>query len=253
MHMKEYEQILEQMKRANVRYSMEQEDADYHNHTYREEQELLECVRAGDVGQARQIATLPELPYPREICHSEKRTEEYMAAIVVAVIARAAVEAGATSAESFTLSDVYLKKISEARDIEEIRALRVSAVIAYAELVAARKAKGKSGQHVEACKSYIAANIFKKISVGEIAEELSLNVNYLERIFKESEGITISRYILKEKIGRSKNLLVYSDRSIMEISEYLSFSSQSHFGKVFLQETGMTPRQYRQMKHMEGF
>ena len=248
-----HEDVLRQMKKANVRYQLEQEDSDYHNHTYREEQELLESIRAGDVEQVRRNAMLPELPYPREICHSEKRTEEYMAVIIVALIARAAVEAGVTSAESFTLSDVYLKKISEARDIEEIRTLRINASIAYAEMVAARKTRGKSGQHVEACKSYVAANIFKKLSVNDIAEELSLNVNYLERIFKESEGITISRYILKEKIGRAKNLLIYSDRSIMEISEYLGFSSQSHFGKVFLQETGMTPRQFRQANHMGGF
>ena len=245
--------VLRRMKKANARYQLEQADADYHNHTYWDEQELLSWIRAGDVEQVRKNAALPELPYPQEICYSEKRTEEYMAAIIVALIARTAVEAGVTSAESFTLSDVYLKKISEAKDIEEIRTLRINASIAYAELVAARKTRRKSGPYVEACKSYVAANIFKKISVKDIAEELALNANYLERIFKESEGITISRYILKEKIGRAKNLLVYSDRSIMEISDYLGFSSQSYFGKVFLQETGMTPRQFRQTEHMEGF
>ena len=65
--------------------------------------------------------------------------------------------------------------------------------------------------------------------------------------------MTIGRYIQKEKIARAKNLLVYSDRSILEISEYLCFNSQSHFGKVFKKETGMTPRQYRQENHLSGF
>ena len=42
-----------------------------------------------------------------------------------------------------------------------------------------------------------------------------------------------------------KTLLKYSEASLTEISEYLCFSSQSHFGKVFKVHKNMTPKQYR--------
>ena len=58
-------------------------------------------------------------------------------------------------------------------------------------------------------------------------------------------GIPISEYILNLKIEKAKNLLQYSDYSIVDISNYLAFSSQSHFIQVFQKKTGTTPHKYR--------
>ena len=250
---KGYGQIIDQMKRTHVEYTLEQEDDASDNHTYKEEQVLLEVIRHGDVERAKINVNVDFPKYPQAVSYSQKRNEEYMAVVVIALSARAAIEGGVTSQESFALSDVYLRRVAATQTIEDIIRVRNSAIISFTELVAARRAKKRSRSYVEDCKKYIASHIFKKISVSDIADELALNSVYLERIFKESEGISISRYIQKEKINRAQNLLVYSDRSIMEISDYLSFSSQSHFGKVFRQETGMTPRQYREVNHMTGF
>ena len=82
-------------------------------------------------------------------------------------------------------------------------------------------------------------------TVTDIAKHLNVNPDYLSHLFKKQENITIKRYILKEKIRRSRNLLQYSDYSIQEISFYLGFSSQSHFCKVFQEMTGETPGRYR--------
>lgn len=232
---------------------MAPEDAEKDSYPYREEQILLESVRRGEVEDVRRISDGDFPRYLRMIRDSERKTEEYISVAALTLVSRAAVEGGVSSAESFALADVYLGRIAQAKDKEELLEIRGSIAIAFTELVAGRRSRKKSGSYIEECKSYIAANIFRKLSVGDVAKELSLSPIYLERIFKESEGITISRYIQKEKIGRAKNLLVYSDRSILEISGYLGFNSQSHFGKVFREETGMTPKQYRMVHHMNGF
>ena len=52
----------------------------------------------------------------------------------------------------------------------------------------------------------------------------------------------IQDYILKFRIERAANLLKYSDASISEISDYVCFNSQSHFGSIFKQYMQMTPR-----------
>lgn len=51
--------------------------------------------------------------------------------------------------------------------------------------------------------------------------------------------------MLREKLRVAKNMLEYSDYSCTEIAGYLAFSQDSYFGKVFRQETGLTPTEYR--------
>ena len=241
-------------KKEYMEYLMEQEDDTISNHTYKLEQELLEIIKSGDVERVKENDRNNIFPdYPQLLNVYEKKNEEYMAVITVALAARAVIQAGISSSESFQISDVYLKKIARASDMESIRRVRAEALVTYAELVRARKKAGKAGLYAEECKRYIAAHIFKRITIKNVADALNVNAIYLERVFKESEGSTVGQYIRREKVGRAKNLLVYSDRSVMEIGEYLGFLSNSHFGQVFKKETGMTPKQYRLANRISGF
>ncbi|MBQ1609260.1 MAG: helix-turn-helix domain-containing protein, partial [Lachnospiraceae bacterium] len=65
-------------------------------------------------------------------------------------------------------------------------------------------------------------------------------------LFKSELGESASDYIRRLKIDKAKNLLRFSEFTMVEISSYLSFSSQSHFIKVFSEECGMTPKKYRE-------
>ncbi|MDO4492142.1 MAG: helix-turn-helix transcriptional regulator, partial [Lachnospiraceae bacterium] len=88
--------------------------------------------------------------------------------------------------------------------------------------------------------------LHERISVESIADELGYHPDYLSHLFKETQGIGLSQFIVREKITRARNLLVYSEYSYSEIASYLGFSSQSHFGAHFKKLTGYTPRQYRE-------
>ena len=65
-------------------------------------------------------------------------------------------------------------------------------------------------------------------------------------LFRRVEGITIQQYIRREKIRLAENLLRYSEYDVKSIAVYLAFCSQSHFGKVFKDQTGLTPTKYRE-------
>ena len=58
--------------------------------------------------------------------------------------------------------------------------------------------------------------------------------------------ISLTDYILREKTEEAKKLLRHTDKPILAVSEYLGFSSQSHFTRVFKKITGLTPGKYRQ-------
>lgn len=99
--------------------------------------------------------------------------------------------------------------------------------------------------HIRRCKNYIYSHLHDKLTVRSLAAALDLNANYLSGLFQKCEGISLSRYILREKIERAKNLLTYSEYSYIEIAAYLGFSSQSHLGTQFKNITGCTLHQYR--------
>ena len=62
----------------------------------------------------------------------------------------------------------------------------------------------------------------------------------------EETGESLTDFILKEKTEEAKRLLRYSDKSLTAISNYLGFSSQSHFSRVFKKYTQRTPGEYRE-------
>ena len=72
-------------------------------------------------------------------------------------------------------------------------------------------------------------------------------------MFKKHEHISLSDYILKEKIALVKNLLIYSNYTYSEIANYLGFSSQSHLGSRFKKETSYTMKEYRNLYQMKDF
>lgn len=242
------------IKKEWLDYSLDTEDIYEFNHTYKDELDILQYICNGDTEKVRNLCENKFPIYPNPLGYYEQKNEEYMAVITIAIVSRSVQAEGITSAESFKLSDYFLNQIMRAKSISEILKIRTNAILTYTNLVAERQQSSlKFNVYVDECKQYIAANIFKKLRVQDIANSIGINSIYLERIFKENVGTSITSYILKEKIERSKNLLIYSDRSITEISIYLSFSSESHFGKTFKRITGKTPNQYRCEHHISGF
>ena len=66
--------------------------------------------------------------------------------------------------------------------------------------------------------------------------------------FKEYTGMTIVQYQKKQKLTYATQLLVNSDYQITEIAEILEFDSFSHFLRIFKEQYGMTPKEYRKSR-----
>ena len=166
----------------------------------------------------------------------------------ITLASRTAVEAGVSVEKSFTMADNFIQQIEEIDNVVEVEAFKREAQRLYASAVAEEQ-KSETGGYknplIGEVKDYIFRHFHDTIQITDIAKHLNVNPDYLSHLFKKQENITIKRYILKEKIRRSRNLLQYSDYSIQEISFYLGFSSQSHFCKVFQEMTGETPGRYR--------
>ena len=80
---------------------------------------------------------------------------------------------------------------------------------------------------------------------------LSVDDNFisLNTLFAEIEGITIEKYIIKHKIERVKELLVYDDLDLAEIAVKMHYSNAAQLSSQFKSITGLTPSHFRQLRH----
>ena len=81
-----------------------------------------------------------------------------------------------------------------------------------------------------------------------ISEKLDHNYTYLANTFSEVTGTTIQQYIIMHKIERVKELILYDELSLSEISFKLHYSSPAHLSNQFKKVTGLTPSFYKKMK-----
>lgn len=81
-----------------------------------------------------------------------------------------------------------------------------------------------------------------------ISEKLHYDYTYLSNIFSEVKGITIQHFIILNKIERVKELLLYGELNLTEISYKLKYSSVAHLSNQFKKVTGLSPSYYRQLK-----
>lgn len=95
---------------------------------------------------------------------------------------------------------------------------------------------------------YIRQNINSQLRIANIADALFVSRGHLSQVFHAETGNTLAAYIKKSKVREACRLIETTDLSIVQISSKLSFSSQSHFTKVFREVIGMTPKEYR-MQH----
>lgn len=81
-----------------------------------------------------------------------------------------------------------------------------------------------------------------------IAEKLDYDYTYLSNLFSEVKGITIQQFIIMHKIEKVKELLLYDELNLTEISYRLQYSSVAHLSNQFKKITGLTPSQFKHLK-----
>jgi AraC-like DNA-binding protein len=81
-----------------------------------------------------------------------------------------------------------------------------------------------------------------------ISEKLGYDYTYLANIFSEVRGITIQQFIIMHKIEKIKELLLYDELNLSEISYKLHYSSPAHLSNQFKKVTGLTPSFFKLMK-----
>ena len=81
-----------------------------------------------------------------------------------------------------------------------------------------------------------------------LSEKLNYDYTYLANLFSEVTGITIEHFIIAHKIERVKELLLYDELNLTQISYKLNYSSVAHLSNQFKKVTGLTPTFFKKLK-----
>ncbi len=233
------------------------ENQKMHN-PYDQEIRLLKCIEEGDIEKLKQTWSEPITGELGTTAADPVRNGKNMAIYNVTASGRAAIRGGLSAEYVFSLTDSYCQQIEGLKNMLLLQSLVQDAEMNFAQMVVDQR-RGKQNElkreHplIHQCKNYVFQHLHSKLSVQEIAKELHVHPNFLSSLFHNHEGIPLYQYILLQKIDLTKNLLVYSDYSYIDIANYLGFTSQSHLGIRFKAITGMTLKQYRDTYKKEEF
>ncbi len=214
--------------------------------SYDREIAFFQNIKHGNADEVRRLFKPLDNDKMGKLSDDTLRNLKYHLIITVALITRYCIEGGMEMEIAYNLSDIYIQSIDKCRSEQDIHMLHRELVEDYTQRMLLVHKETLYPRPIIICLDYIYDNLHRKITLEMLAEETELSPSYLSRLFKKEVGMTVSAYILKKRLETAENMLKYSDHSCTDISNYLCFSSESHFIQAFRKHTGFTPKSYRQ-------
>lgn len=169
-----------------------------------------------------------------------------IAALQLGTVSQAAIKGGVPDFRCREIENIFLQKLDAAHSVKDVR-LCIGQIYSYfTHEVASIKQNNFLSGELSDCIRYIGMNVYKPITLEDVASRYNYNPTYFSRKFKQVYHTTFHRFLLKARLSEATRLLKYSDTPVDEISYQLCFSSQSHFQKAFKNEFGITPKKYRE-------
>ncbi len=237
-----------QIKTMLVRHKFEKSENDFTRLSVEYENAAIRRVREGNI-QGHTFLNYEDFKDKMGASASTpKKTYEYNTVAAIALFCRAAIEGGAKPDDAYDLSEVLLQQLEKTQTVQEVQEIFQLSENMFAQMVHNARAKNRPYQ-IERCRNYIGENIFRKITVTEVAEHVDLHPNYLSTLFLEYEGINLKDFIQREKINAACYMLRFSDKTVAEIALNFGYKSQSKFTVIFRKWQAMTPTEYRNLNH----
>lgn len=230
---------------ALERLAFENREADFHHHTYDEDMRQYELVRSGDPRAPEVGRRMFEGPTTGTLSDDPVKNYKYLFVASITLACRFCIEGGMPAETAFNLSDIYIRQVDKCRDVSAIFELHDAMMRDYTARMQAMRRQNVYSRTVHQCMDYIDRHLQQPLTVRKLAGALELSESYVSTLFKRETGVAVSEYIRRRRVDTARTLLQYTEFSCLEIAEYLCFSSDSHFSRVFRAYTGQTPAEYR--------
>jgi AraC-like DNA-binding protein len=108
---------------------------------------------------------------------------------------------------------------------------------------------GLTPSQARRAKELLSANLSGGILLTDLATACNLSVRQFTRAFRHTTGMAPHRWLLQRRIEKAQDLLARSTRSLANVAADCGFADQSHFTRVFTRAVGITPGQWRRIRH----
>ena len=244
LQQKTQDELSDKLSAQQANDTIDYVERDTHTMTYIAEQRILEIVKNGDLKGFNDFVRNYPAVQGGTMSTNQIRQMKNIFINTATVVSRTAIQAGVDVDDALDLSDYYIRQCELTSDISSISNLQYTMIVDYIKKINDTRERTLSLTSRKA-RNFIRNNLTSALTTGEVADHLRLSRPYLSALFKKENGITLSDYIASEKVKEACHMLEYTDKSILEISTALGFSSQSHFTKVFKKIKGVTPKSIR--------
>ncbi len=163
---------------------------------------------------------------------------------LLVVLSRSAIEGGADPDQIFNLNNNYIQEFNKFDNLEKLSFWLSNIVNRFISYIF-EFGDIKHSDIMHKTVAYIKSNYMNKITLEDIAEHVFLSKSHLSKIFNKEMNTTISAFINKIRIEKSKHLLKDGSLSIADIANLTGFDDQSYFTKQFKIFTGISPKKFR--------
>lgn len=135
-------------------------------------------------------------------------------------------------------SQLLVHNLAQALAIHLVRSYR-------APLPAGRRSNALQAYKLRRVIDLMNQHLAQDFSLAKLAQAAQLSEYHFSRLFKHATGLAPSHYFIRLRIARARQLLLETERSVIDIGLEVGYSSPSHFSQVFRREVGVTPSAYR--------
>lgn len=223
-----------------------------HNNSFEIESMILHFVESGNVDGLKNMTLQSSVIHSGTIAPNQLRQTKNIHIIMTALATRRAISSGVDADEAFQMSDLYIQTAENLNDPSAVQNLNLQMLLAFAQKVKDKLIPKTSDEALQRAIQYVLQNINCPITAAEVADHVGFSRSYFSTYFKEQLGFTLSAFILRCKLEEGKHLLQFTDKPLSVISNYLCFSSQSHFQTAFKKQYNVTPLQFRKQPELYG-
>ena len=217
---------------------------------YHIEQRLISEIESGNAHAA--IMDLRKLQQDVDFLKKMGTTlenERVGAAIVRTMLRMSALRAGLPAPTIDLLSRKNTVATINAASVEEIYKEKENMIRAFCQAIQSHKQHQYSNLVLSVI-HYIEHQYAQDLSIQQIADELSVNINHLTAAFRQETGVTPGAYIRQTRMKQAIRLLVSTDLSVQDISNMVGVPDANYFVKLFKKEYSLTPTQYRKFHRL---
>jgi len=215
-------------------------DRSFLHPSYHLERQLIDAIISGNEKRAKSMLDKINSMERAHLSEDSIRSFKNSLICTCTLFTRAVIKAGVDYEQAFDLSDACIKHIESTSMHNQLFQFEYDMLSEFINLLD----KNKYSDVIQKVMNFIQNNIFKQLTLDEIAHHVYLSPNYLSSKFKLEVNISLNSYINKTKIEESKYLLHHTNTSISDIVFLFNFCNQSYYCSLFKKYNGITPKEY---------